>query len=127
VGDAAESHRQPPAIDAEARGGAHATRGHGAAHRPRRGSVLDAVRLLLGCGSALEGAYLLEDRAATRSFSLLEPEAGRDSAVEPIEPARHALIGSAVWAPRILVTIQRAGIGGCSPAGDCIGHEGVVA
>ena len=69
----------------------------------------------------------MEDRAATRSFSLLEPEAGRDSAVEPIEPARHALIGSAVWAPRILVTIQRAGIGGCSPASDCIRNEEVVA
>jgi hypothetical protein len=94
--------------------------------RPRRGSVLDAVRLPLGCGSALEGAYLLEDRAATRSFSPLEPEAGHDSAVEKIEPATSSLIGSAVWAPRILVAIQRASTGGCSPAGDCIGNEGVV-
>ena len=37
---------------------------------PRRGSVLDAVRLLRRVlGAALDGAYLLEDRAATRSFS----------------------------------------------------------
>ena len=77
--------------------------------------------------AALQGAYLLEDRAATRSFSPLEPEAGHDSAVEKIEPATSSLIGSAVWAPRILVAIQRAGIGGCSPASDCIRNEEVVA
>jgi hypothetical protein len=47
--------------------------------------------------------------------------------VEPIEPATSRLIGSAVWAPRILVTIHRANIGECSPASDCIGNEGVVA
>jgi hypothetical protein len=77
--------------------------------RPRRGSVLDAVRLRRRVlGSALEGAYLLEDRAATRSFSPLEPEAGRDSAVEPIEPGTRGLIGSAVSAlPCGLVTLQR--------------------
>jgi hypothetical protein len=94
---------------------------------PARGSVLDAVRLLLGSGSALEGAYLLEDRAATRSFSPLEAEAGHDSAVEPIEPATSQLIGSPVSEPRILVTIQRANIGGCSPASDRIGNEQVAA
>jgi hypothetical protein len=90
--------------------------------RPRRGSVLDAVKLRRRVlGSALESAYLLEDRAATRSFSPPEPEAGHDSAVEPIEPATSELIGSAVSVlPRVLVTIQRAGIGGCSPAGDSI-------
>ena len=37
---------------------------------PRIGSVLDAVRLRhTGFGAAPEGAYVLEDRAATRSFS----------------------------------------------------------
>jgi hypothetical protein len=68
----------------------------------------------LHLGSALEGAYPLEDRAATRSFSPLGPEAGRDSAVEPIESAPRARIGSAVSAlPRTLPTVQRASTCGC--------------
>lgn len=47
------------------------------ATRPRMGSVLDAVRLLCrNLCAALEGAYLLEGRAATRSFSRLAPGGG---------------------------------------------------
>jgi hypothetical protein len=63
--------------------------------RPRRGSVLDVVRLPVASWFGAAGAYLLEDRAATRSFSRLGPEAGRDPAVEPIESATGALVGSA--------------------------------
>jgi hypothetical protein len=70
----------------------------------------------------------LEDRAATRSFSREDPEAGRDFAAWPIESAAGALVGSAVSVlPRTLVTIQRPSIGGCIPAGACIGGERVAA
>ena len=43
---------------------------------PWHGSVLDAARLLRGSCAALEGAYLLEDRAATRSFASPGPAGG---------------------------------------------------
>jgi hypothetical protein len=100
------------------------------ADQPVRDAVPSSARLDC-CAhrrAALQGAYLLEDRAATRSFSPLEPEAGRDSAVETIESATGVLVGSAVPVlPRTFVPIQRAGIGGCSPASDCIRNEEVVA
>jgi hypothetical protein len=99
------------------------------ADEPVRDAVPSSARL--DCyahrRAALYGAYLLEDRAATRSFSPLEPEAGHGSAVEPSESATRALVGSAVSAlRRSLVAVQRAGIGGRSPAGDCIGNEEVA-
>jgi hypothetical protein len=59
------------------------------------GSVLGAVRLLRRSSSGAVGAYLLEDRDATRSFSSLDPKAGRDSAAEPIESATCGLLGVA--------------------------------
>jgi hypothetical protein len=44
--------------------------------RARRDSVLDAARLFGSSCAALEGAYLLEDRVAARSFSRLGPGGG---------------------------------------------------
>jgi hypothetical protein len=61
-------------------------------------------------------------------FLTSRAEAGRDSALEPIESATRTRVGGAAWElPRTLVTIQRDGIAGHSPASDCIGSEGVVA
>ena len=60
--------------------------------RPRFGSVLDAVRLQRRVlRAALDGAYLLEDRAATRSFSSPRPAGGspapRRNQESPRQPA----------------------------------------
>jgi hypothetical protein len=65
------------------------------ADQPVRDAVPSSTRLdcCADHRAALYGAYLLEDRAATRSFSPLEPEAGRDSAVEPSESATRAMVG----------------------------------
>ena len=70
-GDAAESHRQPRRAQAQGLAVALSqARKRRRSDCPRRGSVHDALRLRhTGFRAALEGAYVLEDRAGTRSFS----------------------------------------------------------
>jgi hypothetical protein len=60
-------------------------------NRPRRGSVLDAVRLRhTACRAALEGAYVLEDRPATRSFSRPGPRRAPAPRRNQVRPGRSA-------------------------------------
>ena len=78
VGDTAESHRQLLRGETEELAVAPSlARKRRRSDCPRRGSVPDTARLRqTGFGAALEGAYLLEDRAATRSFSRPGPAGG---------------------------------------------------
>jgi hypothetical protein len=90
--------------------------------RPRDGSVLDAVRLRAQspCGAALEGAYLLEDRAATRSFSCLGQEAVPGSAAEPGESGTAGSGGNASQAAARRPNVNgRADVDGPSAAKPC--------
>ena len=85
--DAAESHRQPLRIRCRgSRWRSAQLRRKRTSIRPRHGSVLDAARLLRGSCAALDGAYLLEDRAPTRSSHFgaqAAPDSGATQRVSP--------------------------------------------
>ncbi len=126
VGDAAESHRQLPATSAGTRGGAQPTPPDGA-DSPVRDAIPSSTRV--DCSSdrraALEGAYLLEDRAATRSFVSSGPqEAVPGSAAELMESARAGPAGRVDAAPpSTLGTVRPAAFGGRSPTNHRVRNE----
>jgi hypothetical protein len=90
--------------------------------RPRRGSVLDAVRLLVGSWCGAGRRLSLEDRAATRSFSCLSSrraaaahrnqwgvaQSAQPAASTPTHPERCAALAEQAWAgARVLATARR--------------------
>jgi hypothetical protein len=97
--------------------------------RLRCGSVLEAVRLRRRVlSAALDGAYLLEDRAATRSFSSTGQPEVPGSASERREPTTAGSKGNPSQAAAQGPSVRaRADVGGGSAAGPCAENGDSVA